>query len=207
MIPPLTRRLPPPGAPISPVDHAPGHPYDPATGSGLAWTPTTTTLWWRGTVLAAVPSPTPTAWAFWYDLHFVTGFPQVGAWWFGSPWTQQVRAWAGPDGGSGTLQFVDAGSPRWPWCRLPGDPPRFLLPRPPLAPQAGNLPLQIVLQGLVSGVVAGRIPAGEWQVVSSLVARTALATALPLTPSPWCLAEYPMPLRRALCVALGLTPS
>src|SRR6266496_2424982 len=80
---------------------APAHPFDEASGSGIKWTPEVLELWLRGERLDVAEVATATALDCWRDLAFVRAFPTVTHWWFGSSWTQRVRATATarqPDG-------------------------------------------------------------------------------------------------------------
>src|SRR5262245_6166212 len=71
---------------------APAHPFDAATGSGIKWTPEALELWLKGEPLDVAEVATESPAACWRDLAFVAAFPTVSHWWFGSPWTQRVRA-------------------------------------------------------------------------------------------------------------------
>jgi hypothetical protein len=69
---------------------APGHLYNPRTGTGLEWLPPNPNtgesgevrLWARqwnqgSMMLAAASHNTSSAWEYWYSLEFATSFPQV----------------------------------------------------------------------------------------------------------------------------------
>lgn len=89
---------------------APGHLYNPRTGTGIEWSPAgadagapgRVRLWsrqWSGqpTVLAEAEHRTRSPWEYWYSLEFANSFPQVTHWWFGDAWTGMVRVWR-PEG-------------------------------------------------------------------------------------------------------------
>src|SRR5436853_5740680 len=73
---------------------APAHPFDVASGSGIQWTPHALELWLTGNRLDVAEVATATPAACWGDLAFVDALPTVSHWWFGSSWTQRVRATA-----------------------------------------------------------------------------------------------------------------
>ncbi len=88
---------------------APGHIYNPRTGTGIEWAPANldaaepgrVRLWSRGwngqpAVLGEAPHNTGSPWEYWYNLEFANSFPQVTHWWFGDAWTGHVQIW-GPD--------------------------------------------------------------------------------------------------------------
>lgn len=89
---------------------APGHLYNPRTGTGIEWLPTNleaeepgrVRLWsrqWGGEpiVVAEAVHRTGSPWEYWYNLEFANSFPQVTHWWFGDAWTGIVRVWQ-PEG-------------------------------------------------------------------------------------------------------------
>lgn len=160
---------------------APGHSYNPATGTGIAWAPGQVQLWEGGQVIATAAHTTADLWTFWYDLAFAAAFPQVTHWWFGSAWTGKV--WVRPIGAqaqgrsqvlTGGIRFVDRAEPEFtwqvtlddaqePWPTADGTPaavPALVaVPLPPWAVQPLNLPLRIALARVVLGLGDGTIPA------------------------------------------------
>ena len=85
---------------------APGHLYNPRTGTGIEWLPASpdagepgkVRLWarqWNGqpTLLFESAHDTQSPWEYWYNLEFARSFPQVTHWWFDDAWTGQVRIW------------------------------------------------------------------------------------------------------------------
>ena len=95
--------------PVSEREHdlmAPGHLYNPRTGTGIEWLPPglgagktgRVRLWSRQwgeqpTVLAEAEHHMGSPWEYWYNLEFATSFPQVTHWWFGDAWTGMVGIW------------------------------------------------------------------------------------------------------------------
>jgi hypothetical protein len=212
---------------------APGHPYDPATQSGVEWQPGLARLWEAGHITARATHATASPFEFSIWLQFAEVFPQVTHWYFGSAWTGKVWLRVGPPRPgqatiTGSLQFGDRAALEQPWQVQPGDPARLTVPLPPLEAEPRNLPLQLALGQVVWEAATGA-PAGAGNprpppallgtggvapgglepgliFVTSLVAREALAAAFPLTPSSWYPAGIDRPLRQALCQALGLAP-
>lgn len=132
---------------------APGHPYDPATGTGIEWQPGVARMWEGGRISERARHATASPFEFWFWLQFAEAFPQVTHWWFGSAWTGKV--WARPcplpaagRPPGGWMRFGDRAAPERPWRILPGDPPRIATPLPPLAGDARNLALRVALAGL-----------------------------------------------------------
>ncbi len=85
---------------------APGHLYNPRTGTGIEWLPASpgagepgrVRLWtrrWNGqpSVLFESEHRTRSLWDYWYNLEFARSFPEVTHWWFGDAWTGQVHIW------------------------------------------------------------------------------------------------------------------
>lgn len=117
---------------------APGHLYNPRTGTGIEWLPPgpgtgepgRVRLWSRRwgeqpTVLAEAEHHMGSPWEYWYNLEFANSFPQVTHWWFGDAWTGMVRIWQpegvgrDPESGapmlSGWMRFGSAETPtKWP---------------------------------------------------------------------------------------------
>src|SRR5690242_19386903 len=101
------------------VCSAPAHPFDAATGSGIQWTPHALELWLTGDRLDVAEVATESPAACWGDLAFVDAFPTVTYWWFGSNWTQRVRATATAPLDDGAhlvwLQAVQDDADELPW--------------------------------------------------------------------------------------------
>jgi hypothetical protein len=147
---------------------APGHIYNPRTGTGIEWSPANgpagepgnVRLWarqWNGQpmVLAEGTHDTGSPWEYWYNLHFATSFPQVSHWWFGEAWTGEVCIWS-PDGVehdpesgalmlTGWMRFGPPDAPPLPWTVVLTNPPRVNTPFPPMATNMANLPLQLLM--------------------------------------------------------------
>lgn len=151
---------------------APAHPFDQATGSGIKWTSEALELWLRGERLDVAEVATESPAACWRDLAFLAAFPTVTHWWFGSPWTQRIRATAAarqPDGSRAVwLQAVQEDADELPWVvQADGTADG---PLPEYAGGSANLPLRLRLGHLARLVLAGQIAAGQWAAVTSLVA-------------------------------------
>lgn len=156
---------------------APGHVYDPITGTGIEWLPQEVRLWEGGVAVATAPHATPDPWAFWYDLAFAETFPEVSHWWFGSAWTGKV--WVRPIGTqtrgrttvvSGGMRFIDRDEPEVTWQvtleegptpaqtaegRPEPSPVLVGVPLPPFAIQPVNLALRVALARLVFDLADG----------------------------------------------------
>jgi hypothetical protein len=156
---------------------APGHVYNPVTGTGIAWQPGVVQLWDRGQVVAEAAHTTAAPWDFWYGLGFAAAFPQITHWWFDSAWTGKV--WVRLIGTQtrgrttvimGGMRFIDRAEPEqtWqviladaqePWPTGDGSPapvPVLVgVPLPPFAVQPGNLALRCALATLVFDLVQG----------------------------------------------------
>ncbi|KAB8140798.1 hypothetical protein F8S13_22635 [Chloroflexia bacterium SDU3-3] len=151
---------------------APAHPFDPTVGSGLRWTPSALELWQRGTRQDVAELATASPHACWATAAFVDAFPDVTHWWFGSPWTQRVRATtrtALPEG-RGLAVWLQAAledADELPWVILAGGDPAGPLPEYAGGPQ--NLGLRSALGALARQVGAGRFPTARWAVVTSLI--------------------------------------
>ncbi len=102
---------------------APGHLYNPRTGTGIEWLPANSDtgepgkvrLWsrqWNGAsiLLGEAIHHTGGPREYWYTLEFANSFPQVTHWWFGDAWTGHVRIWspkaAGRDPESGAPMLM-----------------------------------------------------------------------------------------------------
>ncbi len=122
---------------------APGHLYNPRTGTGIEWLPAKSDtgepgkvrLWsrqWNGKsiLLGEALHHTRGPWEYWYSLEFANSFPQVTHWWFGDAWTGHVHIWspnaAGPDPESGAPMLMG-------WLR-------FGLTKAPDTPEMSDIP-------------------------------------------------------------------
>lgn len=164
------------GAPVT----APAHPFDPATGSGIVWNPTTLELWLHGARRDVADHATATAEDCWHDLAFVAAFPTVTHWWFGSSWTQRVRATQTARRPDGTrlvwFQAVQEDADELLWAVAADDTASG--PLPEYAGGAINVVLHARLGMLARLVLAGQIAVAQWAVVTSLVAAAALPALL-----------------------------
>lgn len=165
---------------------AAAHPYAPALGGGLEWTPTTVTRWEQGRRVATVRHDSGSAWAFWHDLHFAQVFPTVTHWWFRSLWTGRVQVSA-PDAALshgeevwGWMTFDVLDQPRRAWMVAPqGTGVSVSVPYPPNAIQPANLALRLALGRLIVATLHADLPTATWLGVTSLVPTTALAATFP----------------------------
>lgn len=159
---------------------APAHPFGAASGSGIKWTPETLELWLRGERLDVAEVATATALDCWRDLAFVRAFPTVTHWWFGSLWTQRVRATqtATRDDGARLvwLQAVQEDADELPWVVL--EDGTATGPLPELSGGAVNVPLRVRLGHLARLVLTGNIAIGQWAAVTSLVTAAELPALL-----------------------------
>jgi len=159
---------------------APAHPFDEASGSGVKWTPETLELWLRGERLDVAEVATATALDCWRDLAFVRAFPTVTHWWFGSLWTQRVRATQTARRSDGArlvwLQAVQEDADELPWVVLEDGTASG--PLPELSGGAVNVPLRARLGHLARLVLTGNIAIGQWAAVTSLVAAAELPALL-----------------------------
>ncbi len=159
---------------------APGHPYDPRTGSGIEWKPGSAYLWEGGRITERAPHYTASPFESWFWLTFKDVFPAVTHWWFGTAWTGKVwvRAVLPPvEGGPivGGMTFGDRTQPERPWHIQVGDPPRVATPLPPRSGNACSLTLQLALGQLVWEMHIGNRP-------SSLVSWPTWANGVPEAP-------------------------
>lgn len=158
----------------------PAHPLDERTGSGIRWTPEALELWLVGSRLDVAEVATESPLACWRDLAFVSAFPTVSHWWFGSSWTQRVRATAIKrlDGGVRLvwLQAVQDDADELAWSVAPDGIADG--PLPEFAGDERNLPLRLHLGQLARLVAVGQVPLMAWAVVSSLVAAGTLPALL-----------------------------
>ena len=155
---------------------APGHIYNPRTGTGIEWMPSNShtaergkaRLWsrqWSGqpVLLAEGTHDTDSAWEYWYRLEFARSFPQVTHWWFGDAWTGQLSIWRpdvvehDPESAAlmltGWLRFGTADMPALPWTVVLTSPPRVNIPLPLMATNLANLPLQLLVADKVMEVL------------------------------------------------------
>jgi hypothetical protein len=159
---------------------APAHPFDEATGGGIKWTPGALELWLKGERLDVAEVETESPVACWRALAFVSAFPTVTHWWFGSPWTQRVRVTATahhPDESRVVwLQAVQEDADELPWIvQADGSAGG---PLPEYAGGTANEPLRLRLGHLSRLVLAGQIAVGQWAAVTSLVAAHELPALL-----------------------------
>jgi hypothetical protein len=204
---------------------APAHPYIPALGTGIEWTPTTVTLHERNKAPEVVSYATKSPWEFWYHLHFREAFPGVTHWWFRNFWTGGVKVsrpepWMiKTDSVTGWVTFFKMlDQPRMPYTVfIEGPVVGVIPPYPPNAAQRANLPLRLTLARLIMGVVLGDIEPDRPFTVTSLVRAEHLDRAFPTTHRAakeiygnWRLAEGSEPIRRPLreelCWLLDLEP-
>lgn len=189
----------------------PGHVYRQDTGTGIKLLPESgrVELYAKGELIKGVAWQGGTAWDFWYSLAFVELFPEVTHWWFGSAWTQRVRATrqigTDPNTGAayGYIQFIDGDVAGNYW--YVGDA-QVDAPMPPYEERRDNLPLHIALCRLVKGVHDGNLQENKWYTVTSLVPSEELTTVFP---EQWLETWYPSlvqsrNMRSAFCMALGL---
>jgi hypothetical protein len=155
---------------------APGHLYNPRTGTGIEWLPVNldagesgkVRLWAREwsqgpMMLAEASHNTSSAWEYWYNLEFANSFPQVTHWWFGDAWTGPVHIWRpdavehDPESGApmltGWMRFGPPDAPVLPWTVVLTSLPRVNIPSPPMAANVANLPLQLLLAEKVMEVL------------------------------------------------------
>ena len=155
---------------------APAHPFDEATGSGIKWTPELLELWLRGERLDVAEVTTATVLDCWQGLAFVHAFPTVTHWWFGSAWTQRVRATQTARREDGAqlvwLQAVQDDADELPWIVLEDGTASG--PLPEYTGGLANVALQARLGQLARLVLAGQIALGQWAAVTSLIAAAEL---------------------------------
>lgn len=159
---------------------APAHPFDQVTGGGIRWTPETLELWHCGERLDVADQESASALDCWQDLAFVRAFPTVTHWWFGSSWTQRVRAThtaRRPDGARLVwFQAVQEDADELPWIVLEDGSTSG--PMPEYTGGAANLALRARLEHLAHLVLADQIAIGQWAVVTSLLAVAELPALL-----------------------------
>jgi hypothetical protein len=153
-----------------------------------------------------------------------------GSAWTGKVWVWPAPLAAG-SAPRGWMQFGDRTQPPLSWQIHPGGLPRISTPWPALAGDTRNLALRVALAQLVweihtdvrpAAPEPDLLPAGGcplpagWSglplappeqgvvIVTSLVERTALDAAFPLTPGSWYPSGVDRPLREAFCRSLGL---
>lgn len=159
---------------------APAHQFDTVMGSGIRWSPDALELWLKGERLDVAELESESPVACWRDLTFVDAFPTVSHWWFGSPWTQRVRATQivrRPDSSRVVwLQAVQDDADELAWTVAPGGAADG--PLPEYAGDERNLPLRLHLGQLARLVLAGKIAVSQWAAVTSLVAGRELHTLM-----------------------------
>lgn len=207
----------------TPQKMAPGHVHLPQQGTGIAWTPEMVILHIRGEAPITAPHTTKTPWDFWYNLAFLTAFPQVTHWWFRSIWTGRVRLTRpgtetlAPGTVYGFVEWDVTESDRGMYTVTEGDPLVIDVPYPPNETQPANLPLRVQLARLVVALLQDEAQPSNWYGVSSLIPASELAAALPITIQAerqlygnWRLAygegQTPFTLRETLCRVMGLEP-
>jgi hypothetical protein len=159
---------------------APAHPFNAASGSGIAWTPVALELWLRGERLDVAELATESPAACWRELGFRDAFPTVTHWWFGSSWTQRLRVTAMARRADGAhvvwLQAVQDDADELPW--LVQADGRADGPLPEYAGGPANVALQARLGQLARLVLSGEIAVGQWAAVTSLVDAVELPTLM-----------------------------
>lgn len=159
---------------------APAHPFEAATGSGIVWTPTALELWLLGERLDVAEVATESPAACWRKLVFRDAFPTVTHWWFGSSWTQRVRATATARRADGAhvvwLQAVQDDADELPWLvRADGIADG---PLPEYAGGPANIPLRLRLGQLARLILSGALAVGQWAALTSLVDAAELPTLM-----------------------------
>lgn len=203
---------------------APAHPYIPALGTGIAWTPTTVTLHEGGKAVETVQHQTASAWEFWHGLHFREAFPSVTHWWFRGIWTGRVRVslpdetLTQGDALVGWVTFDMLDEPRRAYTVIDETPLAVLPPYPPNEEQPANMALRLGIARLIVGVIREEVEPETWMTVTSLVPRDRLDAFFPATHAEaaqvfggWRLAEgdepLRLPIRETLCRLLELEPA
>jgi hypothetical protein len=203
---------------------APAHPYLPALGTGIAWTPGAVILYEGGKAVETARHRTATPWEFWQGLSFRETFPRVTHWWFRGIWTGRVRvslpdeALTQGDALVGWVTFDMFDLPRRPYSVIDETPLAVLPPYPPLEEQPANMALRLSIARLIVGVIRGEVEPETWLTITSLVPRDRLHAFFPATHEEaarvfggWRLAEgdepLRLPVREALCRLLGLEPA
>lgn len=176
----------------APFPIAPGHPYNPNTGTGIEVTPSHLKLW--GVTAphvchCEVENPNLSASAFFGSLLHGEMFPAVEYWWFDSPWTQMVKVTVGTAFANstssigGTLEFAldpdHAGS--WYINTDPNTLETVVFTSLPMFTSIANVPLCVQLARLVVNVASDELPANRPHIVSSLVNTADLQSVLPTT--------------------------
>jgi hypothetical protein len=191
----------------------PGHPYNGV--SGIRFEQGKAVVYDKGEPLYEAKYR-GSAWDFWYNLIFTQLFP-AEYWYFGSPWSGRVRVSLPTqveDGVvEGLMQFVDEETDGGRWY-ITGDEsinPLF----PPYMDndkdKRSNLPLAIVLSGMIYEVLQDERTPDKWFTVSSIVSRTDLEAIFPeMWLQRWDTIGYPdnpeRNMRHSFCVGLGVYP-
>jgi hypothetical protein len=159
---------------------APAHPFQAETKTGILWEPDRLAVWQHGECLDSAELASDSPQACWSKALFVEAFPQVSHWWFGSLWTQRVRATAMIPQEAGItrvwLQAVQEDADELVWTV-----PSLGMPFGALPEYAGgtlNKPLYLRLGNLARLVASQAFPLNEWVVVSSLVTGAELRALL-----------------------------
>lgn len=188
----------------------PAHPYNARLQSGIILDGQQVTIHHLGQAVTSGILLAPVApWQFWYELQFVSLFPDVSHWWFYSGWTQQARVRSLQQSGTainGFMQFISEENPAQAWFFDQG---AISIPYPPGEEVSGNFPLRLALAQLVHGAMRNRIIEDQWYAVTSLVAAGEMERALPTRWNQewWLEGMYDKNnMRASWCAALGIRP-
>lgn len=169
---------------------APGHPYNPKTGTGIEVTASHIKLWGVTApyeCFCEVENPQLSATEFFGRLLYGNIFPNINYWWFESHQAQMITVSIEATfyfGCTGKLTFTEPFSGTADW-RVTTDLVTFdheVLLTLPKGQPAINLPFLIALSQLILSVIQGDIAQGQEILVSSLVSVNDLSTAFPDTP-------------------------
>lgn len=193
---------------------ASGHPYDPATQTGIEWKPNGEVFLHRRSEPRSIGShTTSSAYQYWHTLGFQASFPDVTHWYFGSAWTGNVRfslpVQQSDTEYEGYMQFTDEQTNGLPYTiTQTGQSLTVSVPLPPMHVVPQNLVLrrtlaEVVLVPVIQALaptadVTGSalafsslfvdpdsIAPDRWIGVTSLVARDDLALMFPESAIPW----------------------
>ena len=172
---------------------AAGHLFHPTLAtSGIEWLPEKARLHHDGRVVAEAWHDTPTPYAFFHSLRFVTAFPEVSEWWFGENWQARVKVHA-PEGllDPGTLYgYAQYGKRDTPLTRtrlargasvwtVTDEAPALIACVLPLGAPVAALTLRLAVARRVVAQLQRDANASEWVTVTSRVARADLEMLLP----------------------------
>ncbi len=151
-------------------------PYNESTMSGIRWSPDQVELWDRGTQVAVSTHTGTSVIDFWSEGLFRSSFPRISHWYGTSAWTGRVKLSLDPGQDdsrvstvTGTIQCVDDDAPARPWhVEFRDDTTLVHVPLPPFE-QGSNTALVWLLTQRILAVVEGRIPSGEWRVMTSII--------------------------------------